>query len=447
MNGFQLRPEVKVGIFALVSLMVLAYATIRISDRTLGSSGTYDVFFEVDSAIGLSRKTPVEIAGIQVGVIHDVHLMDSRRARLTLRIEQTVKLATNATARVRSKSLLGDTYIEIVPGTVDAPLLGGGDNIVSGGRYGDVSQLIANLTEASSSLKDMLGPDENAPIRRVVANLDTITTHLSSFTEKNDQNLNEIVRNLAIVSRDLRDVTQNSREDTKQIMARVASIAEKIDKGQGTLGRLINEDETADNINNAASGLSTALGSINRTELSLGYHLEYMKQSSDFKHYVEIGLMPAPDKALLFEFVADPSPSPNRTKTTTDITAGGTTSSVVTQRSVVEQNAFRFSAQLAKSFYDLTLRGGIIESRGGVGMDYALGPALLKFSAFDFTSNALSRPHLKGYANLNLTNNMYLTGGADDFISKSQKIDWFFGAGFRLIDEDMKSLLSLARVR
>ena len=45
---------------------------------------------------------------------------------------------------------------------------------------------------------------------------------------------------------------------------------------------------------------------------------------------------------------------------------------------------------------------------------------------------------------VNLTNNIYLTGGASDMINKQNKPDWFVGAGIRFADEDIKSLIGLA---
>ena len=103
----------------------------------------------------------------------------------------------------------------------------------------------------------------------------------------------------------------------------------------------------------------------------------------------------------------------------------------------------RFSAQLAKKFYDFQVRGGMIESSGGFGFDYTKGVVGVHFDAFDFSTRFGERPHLKAWANLDLTKNFYLVGGADDIINRDTPGDWFVGVGFRLVDEDFKGLLGL----
>ncbi|MFO1520033.1 MAG: MCE family protein, partial [bacterium] len=69
------------------------------------------------------------------------------------------------------------------------------------------------------------------------------------------------------------------------------------------------------------------------------------------------------------------------------------------------------------------------------------GPFGVQFSAFNFGNSANERPHLKAMATVNLTKGFYVLGGADDFISKQHGPDFFFGAGIRFLDEDIKSLL------
>ncbi len=145
--------------------------------------------------------------------------------------------------------------------------------------------------------------------------------------------------------------------------------------------------------------------------------------------------------AFLLDFVSDPNPSPTHVFRTTDVTAGGATTRVITDTATIDRSRFLFSAQLAKKFYDFTVRGGIIESTGGMGIDYEKGPLGLSFSAFDFATHYGQRPHLKLLGNVNLTQNLFLLGGVDDFLSKQGERSGFVGGGFRFVDDDIKRLL------
>jgi len=110
---------------------------------------------------------------------------------------------------------------------------------------------------------------------------------------------------------------------------------------------------------------------------------------------------------------------------------------------VTQRNKFLVSAELAKKFYNWRLRGGIIESRGGVGLDYMNGPLSAGTSVWDFGSNDGRTPQVKVYGNLNVTKSLYLTGGGNDLLNSTQSRSWIVGAGVKVSDDDVKGLLGL----
>lgn len=428
----QMGIEVKVGIFAIICILIIAYVTIKVGDRSVVVGGGYKMSIVMESALGIRTKTPVEIAGIQVGVVRKIKLDDQGRAHVVVSISKGVKLPEGTRAYVRAKGFLGETYIELRPGPMENPAIPRDEMIPYGGIVGDMNLLMGQFSEIASNIKDitaslkvMIGPDSSSPVYRTVNNLDQFTETLKNITLRNEASLNRVIENMEILT------------------AELASITRKVDSGQGTIGRLVNDEKTIEKIDEAVDNLNDALGGLRKLETEIGFHTEYLGGTEDFKEYVHLNLKPTPDEAFLFEFVSDPSASPVRVTRTTDITVGGNTTQVETHSATVEQDKFRFSAQLAKKFYDFTIRGGVIESTGGMGLDYSKGPLGLQFSAFDFDTKYGQRPHLKAMANLNLTKSIYLVGGADDFIHPTQPVDWFVGAGFRLVDEDIKSLLGI----
>ncbi len=111
-----------------------------------------------------------------------------------------------------------------------------------------------------------------------------------------------------------------------------------------------------------------------------------------------------------------------------------------------ERDRLKFNAQIAKRYQDLVLRGGIIESSGGVGLDYYLFDDRLKLTlqAFDFDIDR--RAHLKAGVDLSFFKYLYLTAGYDDFISDEGMSSFFVGAGLVFTDDDIKYLLISAPV-
>jgi len=91
--------EVIVGLFVLVGIACLGYLAIKLGKlEVLGNSG-YAVYADFSSVAGLKIGDPVEIAGVRIGRVEAMGLVDDR-ARLQLRLQDHVKLQEDAIASV-----------------------------------------------------------------------------------------------------------------------------------------------------------------------------------------------------------------------------------------------------------------------------------------------------------------------------------------------------------
>ncbi len=442
--------EMKVGLFAAAIILLAAVITVKVSERAVTAGRGYELVAVFDRATGLKIKAPVELAGVQVGVVREIDLFDSRRAKVTILLNRNVKMSADSRAVLRTRGFLGETYVELLPGSPDGEILVSGAEIADTMTSGDMNTLInqfndiaGDIKAVTSSLRTMVGTDDGAPINRIVSNLDKFSESIKVMALNNQGNVDKIASNLAEFTTELKSMLAAGRSNVQESIDRIASITRKIDEGKGTVGALVNDQETVEKLNSALDNLNETMGGFKKLETEIGYHTEYMVNSSDFKHYVSLNFKPAPDKAIMFDLVSDTDPPPRYVNRTTDVTVGGSTTTVQTTTATIDRSALRFSAQLAKKFYDFQLRGGIIESTGGVGADYYKGPIGLTFEAFNFTTKYGQKPHLKAHADLNLTKNFYVMGGADDIINPAQPVDYFVGAGFRLVDDDIKSMFSL----
>lgn len=133
--------EVVVGLFVVVGIVCLGYLAIKLGKlEVLGDSG-YSLYADFPTVAGLKRGDPVEIAGVRVGRVESLSLADDR-ARLTLRLEDGVKVQEDAIASVRARGLIGDKFVLISPG--------GSDRIIpAGGRIRE--------TESPPDIPDLIG--------------------------------------------------------------------------------------------------------------------------------------------------------------------------------------------------------------------------------------------------------------------------------------------------
>jgi len=146
------RTEVIVGVFVLFGIICLGYLAIRLGKlEVLGNSG-YLVYADFASVAGLKSGDPIEIAGVKVGKVESIGLADDR-ARLGLRIEDSVKLQQDVIASVRARGLIGDKFVLLTPGASDK-LLGPGDKIRETESPPDISDLIGKYVGGDLTSKD-----------------------------------------------------------------------------------------------------------------------------------------------------------------------------------------------------------------------------------------------------------------------------------------------------
>jgi phospholipid/cholesterol/gamma-HCH transport system substrate-binding protein len=117
--------ETLVGLFVLAGLLCLAYLAIRLGDVRWFGSRDYIVTATFPSVSGLKEGAGVEIAGVEVGKVEAIALQEDR-ALVTLRIRDGVVLTDDVIASVRTKGIIGDKYIQLVPGGSEKVIPAGG---------------------------------------------------------------------------------------------------------------------------------------------------------------------------------------------------------------------------------------------------------------------------------------------------------------------------------
>ena len=146
------RTEVIVGVFVLLGILCLGYLAVRLGKlEVLGNSG-YLLYADFASVAGLKPGDPIEIAGVKVGKVESIGLADDR-ARLGLRIEDSVKLQEDVIASVRARGLIGDKFVLLSPGASDK-LLGPGGKIRETESPPDISDLIGKYVGGDLTSKD-----------------------------------------------------------------------------------------------------------------------------------------------------------------------------------------------------------------------------------------------------------------------------------------------------
>jgi phospholipid/cholesterol/gamma-HCH transport system substrate-binding protein len=118
------RLEIVVGVFVLVGVLCLGYLSIKLGKLEMIGGDVYEVEAQFNSASGLKPGSTIEIAGVEVGRVRGITLVEDR-AKVKLAVNKTVKLYTDTIASIKTRGIIGEKFLALNPG-------GGGDPLKPG---------------------------------------------------------------------------------------------------------------------------------------------------------------------------------------------------------------------------------------------------------------------------------------------------------------------------
>jgi phospholipid/cholesterol/gamma-HCH transport system substrate-binding protein len=160
------RKYIFLGFFVIITLGLLLWLAQGIG--ALGTKQGHRYHVTLDSAAGLVKDNAVKIAGVKVGTIERVEVRGDE-AQLTLLVDPEVELHEDTVALVRAKSLLGEKYLQLEPGSPDRSLLADGAQILDVRRTFEIDQVL-------NALEPILGGDDSigAAIKPLLGRIDTL---------------------------------------------------------------------------------------------------------------------------------------------------------------------------------------------------------------------------------------------------------------------------------
>ncbi len=253
MKGGKVSTEAKVGILVLAGIILLFFMSFRVSRLERIRGVTYTALFP--SVSGLVINANVEVAGVPVGRVEDIGL-EQGRAKVWMKVGQ-VQLHEDAEAAIKTHGVLGDKYIEIKPGSLDAPLLPPEGAITNIQSAPDMDQLFASLESAAQGMGDL-----GRSLQEAIGG------------EEGRMAIKEVIVNLHDASAGLKEMIQDNKGRVNTIVANLEDITTKVKEGEGTLGKLMTDEEfyneaekTMNKLQKAAEGVQeqtpiTTLGAL-----------------------------------------------------------------------------------------------------------------------------------------------------------------------------------------
>lgn len=135
--------EIIVGLFICVGLLCMGYISIKLGNVSLFNNDYYPLQATFTTVAGLKKDTHVEISGVQVGKVKSIHL-ENYQAIVSMLIKNGIEIQDDAIASIRTKGILGDQYIDILPGASDE-ILNAGDLIMDTEPPFDLLSILKNF--------------------------------------------------------------------------------------------------------------------------------------------------------------------------------------------------------------------------------------------------------------------------------------------------------------
>ncbi len=242
---------IAVGVLAALTGIAFLLALTFFRKGGYSEKESYLIHAFFSDATGLSWKSRVQIAGIQVGEVVDIAL-EGAKARLDIRVKKEIELHTDAClTKTFPSALLPDALLEVQPGSPEKPLLSSlpesERRITCIREATSVQQLLDSLAKIAADVQLVTGDLAKTVagekgLREIVENLASATRRIDETIAANQQNLADILANARGFTADLREISRrdkdkigriatNIEELTAQLKTMAASLQEIIDPG------------------------------------------------------------------------------------------------------------------------------------------------------------------------------------------------------------------------
>lgn len=258
--------EARVGAVIIVAVIVLVGGLMYMREFSF-QQNRYEVCALFETVTGLDKDDPVIVSGLKIGEADQLQLAGNQ-VEVKLLIDARYRFPRDSQAYLRNLTLLGDKAIEIVRGT-STTMLAPGDTIM-----GKLETDIFELAEAAAPIGEDIAVllkrfrstfDENteASLKSSLRHLNTISGTVADVVVKDIGEIEAAVLSLKVAAKNLERLTEPEGKSMKEVIANLDSSATnfkaatarldsaansiqnllgKVERGEGSLGRLIHDD-------------------------------------------------------------------------------------------------------------------------------------------------------------------------------------------------------------
>jgi phospholipid/cholesterol/gamma-HCH transport system substrate-binding protein len=275
------RREVHAGLFVVIGLLAVLTALFVLTDPGT-FRGRYYVSTVVQNAGGIRKGDPVQMKGVNIGRVRDFTIDRAGGVRITMELEhdEGYKVPADSRISIVSGGLLQSMVAEIVPGVSKEPLRDGAvlPSVEASTLTGTVETLSADADTVLLRAQQLLNTQTIASVGASAQQMQELLVQLTALASDQRAQLNALTTSLqrsaqglegtvsavnqpelarAIARTDSMSIRLDAATGSlQQASASMAALMQRVDSGEGTLGRLTRDDELYRNMNAAVASLN-----------------------------------------------------------------------------------------------------------------------------------------------------------------------------------------------
>jgi phospholipid/cholesterol/gamma-HCH transport system substrate-binding protein len=213
-----------VGAFVVSGLLLFAVGLFMIGNRRKLFSDSFEIYAEFAQLGGLQNGATVRVAGMDAGEVLDIRVPPNPQSKFRVKMRVLEKLhpvvRKDSVATIQTEGVLGNKFLKIDPGTAQAPEAPSGSTL-SGREPFDFADLLQQVRES---------------VERIRGQADDVFVSIAKTSKDADELISS-------VSDEVQDVASSG----KKISEDISVIVRGIRAGRGTVGRIFNDENLADN--------------------------------------------------------------------------------------------------------------------------------------------------------------------------------------------------------
>lgn len=447
--------EAKVGFFVVLGFALLLGLSTQLSTvRSLGQEG-YVIKTKVSDATGLNNHAKVKMNGVDIGEVVSISLSGAK-VELTLFIKKGVSVPFDSKVALQQESMLGSKMVNIQAGQA-AKTLEEGEELATASAmasFEETSQKLADAADAFNKLmnsaNNVLDKERQEALKRTIDDLALAVKDIKEMVADNKSLVNETLQKYKELAMEFKETGEKVNAWLPDFQTKADDLVDEYTRAGESLNELLGDNAEPLNktLKSTEEFFSTGkeafvkvdrfLSSLTESELHVSIFGKYMLKDQTSKTYASIIYIPEPSTYYFLQLVADDD------FTQTD------NSGNYKPPQLHDEGVYRLTLMYGKRFSDLLVRGGWIDSRGGVGFDYFMlsDDLVLSSEIYDFNAaNDLraTTAHLNFYARYRMLNHLDFYAGLDNVLNP-ESFNMVFGFGMSFEDDHLKILLGSSGV-